>query len=50
VTAPQEWVDALGEPPRGDLLNPHAFSHADQMSRLLTLQAMLSPMGRSAGK
>lgn len=50
VTAPQEWIDALGELPRTDLLNPHAFSHADQMNRLLTLQAMLSPMGRSAGK
>ena len=39
-TVPEEWVQALGEAPRTDLLNLQALTGQDQVNRLLTLQAL----------
>ncbi len=38
---PDEWVQALGEPPRTDLLNLQALTGQDQLNRLMTLQALM---------
>lgn len=39
--APAEWIEALGEAPRDDWLDPAALTSIAQVNRLLTLQALL---------
>lgn len=38
--APSEWIEALGESPRDDWLDPTALTSLAQVNRLLTLQAL----------